>query len=65
MLLFFECMIFLLIIAYEVNIYSSKDIPFYCKLLVFLCWTLSFVILIVIPLDIYYVKFFKIELIQR
>ena len=65
MLFFFECILFLIIMAYMVNNYSAKDIPLYLKSLVFFCWSLSFIILIVIPLDIYYVNKFKSVSIPR
>ena len=51
-----EIIIFLLIVAILVYSYSKKEVPFYVKFFVFLTWSLCFCIVIILPLDIYYVK---------
>jgi hypothetical protein len=39
-----------------VRIYSCKDVPLYLKALIFSTWILSFGIVFLLPLDIYYVN---------
>ena len=56
MIILLEILIFLGIVYYQVHAYASKDIPLYLKSLIFLCWCLSFVVIIFLPIDIYYVK---------
>lgn len=41
---------------YLVESYSSKTVPPYVKGLVFSTWLLSFGIVLILPLDIYYVR---------
>ena len=56
MIFYFELLIFTLTVAYNVHIYSSKEIPRYLKTLIFLCWCLSFIIILILPFDIYYIE---------
>ena len=45
--------VFVLYLVYE---YSSKYVPFYIKFLTFISWILSFSVVIILPIDIYFVK---------
>ncbi len=56
MFIFIETVVYLGFVYYNVENFSNKDVPFYLKMLVFLCWSLSFNIIILLPLDIYYVQ---------
>ena len=55
MFIFIVTIIYLTLVYYFVDNFSSKDVPFYLKILVFMCWSMSFIIIIILPLDIYYV----------
>jgi hypothetical protein len=48
---------FLCITYYHVHTFSTLETPSYLKILIFLCWALSFNILILVPLDIYYSQY--------
>ncbi len=60
-----EFLIFTLTIAYNVQLYSSKDIPRYIKLLVFLSWILCFIVILVLPFDIYFVFYVNLDAVPR
>lgn len=40
---------------YLLNHYAAKDVPLYVKILVFIGWFSSFVNIVLVPLDVYYV----------
>lgn len=46
----------LLYVWHLVQSYSLKTVPLYLKFLIFATWTLSFGIVLILPLDIYYVR---------
>ena len=52
-----EVLVFLLCVAYLLYKYSEKSVPFYVKISVYITWILCFSIIILLPLDIYYVIF--------
>ena len=54
-----ESILFLIFVFYLVHEYSSKEVPFYIKLLTFISWILSFAVVIILPIDIYFVNFFR------
>ena len=51
-----ELLAFLFFVAYLVYSYSAKSVPLYVLFFVYTSWLLSFSIVIILPLDIYYVK---------
>ena len=56
----FELLLFLLFVGYLVYSYSAKTVPNYVLFFVYTSWLLSFSVVVLLPLDIYYVKFAKI-----
>jgi hypothetical protein len=50
-----ESFLLVLYICYVIYSYSAKDVPFYVKLLALLSWLLSFSLIIILPLEIYFV----------
>lgn len=52
----FEFIFLLIVIAYLVYEYASKDVALYVKILVFISWLLSFGFIFIEPLDIYFVN---------
>lgn len=55
MFVLIESILYFLIVAYLVEKISSKEVPLYLKILIFLCWSMSFEVIVLLPLDIYYV----------
>lgn len=53
-----EVAAFLLFTGYLVYTYSSKSVAFYVLFFVYTSWLLSFSIVVILPLDIYYVNFY-------
>jgi len=56
---FLEVVFFLLFVGYLVYSYSSKTVPLYVLFFVYTSWLLSFSIVVILPLDIYYVKLIR------
>lgn len=48
-----ELVILVGFLMYLIYRYSANDVPFYVKVTVIIAWLLSFVLLIILPLDIY------------
>lgn len=61
----FEIVIMFFYIAYLVYNYSRKDINKGIKITVFFSWILSFGFIILLPLDIYYVRINSNEKIKK
>ena len=55
MFILIETLVYLALVYYAVENFSCKDIPYYLKLLIFLCWAMAFNIVIILPIDIFYV----------
>lgn len=56
-----ESLALFLFVLYLVYEYSSKDVAFHIKLLTFISWIFSFSIVVILPIDIYFVKTFPIN----
>ena len=47
--------VLVLYLSYVIYSYSAKDVPFYVKLMALISWLLSFSLIIILPLEIYFV----------
>ncbi len=50
-----EFLVLFILVGYLVYEYSAKRVPLYVKLVCYFSWLTSFGIIVVIPLDIYFV----------
>lgn len=53
-----EIIVLMVYIAHLVKEYTAREVPTYVIVLVYISWLLSFGIVTILPLDIYYVQYF-------
>lgn len=53
---FIEWLIMFVLVGYLVYDYASKDAPLYVKITCFISWIFSFGIVVIIPMDVYFVN---------